>query len=60
LYYGAIVHAGTAAGAQVGIDGPGALADFNLEFARFALNGFQIRISDQFDVQMPADLDQYR
>jgi len=33
--------------------------DGYLEVSRFAFNGFKIRIGDEFDIQMPADLDQF-
>ena len=59
LNHRAIFDAGTATGAQIHIDAAGALFDFDLEVAGVALDAFKIRVGDQFDVQMPADLDQY-
>ena len=59
LNHRAIFDAGTAAGAQIHVDAGGALFDFDLEVAGVALDAFKIRVGDQFDVQMPADLDQY-
>jgi hypothetical protein len=49
----------TAPGAAGHIDASGALFDFHLEIARRPFHRFQVRIGDQFDVQMPADLDQF-
>jgi len=60
LNHRAIFNAGTAAGAQIHIDTACAFFDFYLEIAGFARNAFKVCIGDQFDVQMPADLDQYR
>jgi len=54
-----IVNTGPATGAQIRYDGAGALFDLDLEITRFAFDRFQIGIGDQFDIQMPADLDQY-
>jgi hypothetical protein len=56
----AIFHTGTATRTQIHFDEAGAFADFDLEIAGISLNRFQICVGDQFDVQMPADLDQYR
>jgi hypothetical protein len=60
LNHWAVFNAGTTAGAQVHVDAAGTLLHFNLEIARLALDAFKICVGDQFDVQMPADLDQYR
>jgi len=59
LDYGTVFDAGTAAGAQIFPDAAGAFANFDLKIARFAFDRFQIGISDQFDVHVPADLDQF-
>jgi hypothetical protein len=59
LNHRAVFHTGTAAGAQVHVDAAGAFFDSYLEVAGVALDAFKICIGDQFDVQMPADLDQY-
>jgi hypothetical protein len=55
-----VFHAGAAAGAEIHFDAAGAFADFDLEIAWFSLNRFQICVRYHFNVQMPADLDQYR
>jgi hypothetical protein len=60
LNHRAIINAGAAARALVFYDAASAFANFNLEFTGFAFNGIQVCVSDQFNVQMPADLDQYR
>ena len=54
-----IFNAGAAPGTEIPFDTAGAFANFDLEIARVSLNRFQIRVSDQFNIQMPADLDQY-
>jgi hypothetical protein len=59
LHHRAVIHACAASGAQIGIDGAGALAHFDFEFSGFAFYGFKIRIGDKLNIQMPADLDQY-
>ena len=48
-----------APGAAVQIDASGTLLDFHFKIACGPLHRFQIRIGDQFNVQMPADLDQF-
>jgi hypothetical protein len=50
LGYGAIFNAGPASGAPILSDITGTFADFYLEIARFALDGFQVCVSNQFDV----------
>jgi hypothetical protein len=55
----AVFDAGPAAGASVFYNVTRALANLDLEIAGFAFNGFQIRVCDQLDIQVPADLDQY-
>jgi len=47
-----------AAGAKFHIDAARALSDLHFEISFRAFHGFQISVSDQFDIQMPADLDQ--
>ena len=59
LNHRAVLHTGATTGAQIHFYAAGAFFDFDLEIARFARNAFKIRVGDQFDVQMPADLDQY-
>jgi hypothetical protein len=55
----AVFDAGTATGAQIHLDAAGAFTDFDLEVTGRSFDGFQVCIGDQFDVQVPADLDQY-
>ena len=55
----AVFDARPASGAQIHFDASGAFSHLDLEIARGAFNGLQIRVCDQLDVQMPADLDQY-
>ena len=38
----------------------GAFSDFDVEISRGSLDRFQISVSDQLDVHVPADLDQFR
>jgi hypothetical protein len=59
LDHRAVFHTGSAPGAQIHFDAAGTFFNFDLEVAGVALDAFKIRIGDQFDVQMPADLDQY-
>jgi hypothetical protein len=47
-----------ASGTQVHVDAAGALSDFDLEIPCRTFDSFKIRVCDQFDVQMPADLDE--
>ena len=57
---GAIFHTGAASGAAIFDDGAGAFFDLDLEIPGRAFHAFKVRIGDQFDIQMPADLDQFR
>jgi hypothetical protein len=57
--YGTIFNACTTAGAAVFDDSAGAFSDFDFEIARGPLDAFYVCVSDQFDVQVPADLDQF-
>jgi hypothetical protein len=41
------------------INASSTLFDFHLEIARRTFHRFQVRVGDQFNVQMPADLDQF-
>jgi hypothetical protein len=50
LHNGAVFDTRAAAGAPVFDDGSGALFNLDLEVSGFALDGFEIRIGDQFDV----------
>jgi hypothetical protein len=56
---GAIFDTGAATRAAILDNRAGALADFHLEIAGLAVHGFKVCVSDQFDIQMPADLDQF-
>ena len=60
LGHGAVFNAGPAARAPILSNIAGTFADFYLEIAWLAVDGFQVCVSDQFDVQVPADLDQFR
>jgi hypothetical protein len=60
LNYRAVFNTGAAPGAQIHLDTARTLFDGYLEIAGFAGNTLKICVGDQFDVQMPADLDQYR
>jgi hypothetical protein len=50
LGHGAVFNAGPAACAPILSNITGTFADFYLEIARFAVDGFQVCVSDQFDV----------
>jgi hypothetical protein len=50
LSYGAVFNAGSASRAPILSDITGTFADFHPEIARFAVDGFQVCVSDQFDV----------
>ena len=54
-----VLDATAAPGAAGHINASGALFDFHFKIARRPFHRFQIRIGDQFNVQMPADLDQF-
>jgi hypothetical protein len=57
---GANFRAVTAAGAFGRIDKPWLFADLDLKMALLAFDVFDFRTGNQFDIVMPADLDQYR
>jgi hypothetical protein len=59
VYYRAVFNANAAAGAQIHIDAPGPFPYFHPEISRASFNRLKIRISDELDVQVPADLDQF-
>jgi hypothetical protein len=50
LGHGAVFNAGPASRAPIFSDITGTFADFHLEIARFAVDGFQVCVSDQFDI----------
>jgi len=55
----AVLHAAAAPGAAGHINASRTLLDFHFKIARGPFHRFQIRIGDQFNIQMPADLDQF-
>jgi hypothetical protein len=55
----AVFNTNAAACAQLHIDAPGPFLDFHLEISGGPLDRLKIRISDELDIQMPADLDQF-
>ena len=57
---GAVAQARTATRAQFGVYTAGPFANLDMKIAGGSPYFFQIRIGDQLDIQMPADLDQYR
>jgi hypothetical protein len=50
LGHRAVFNAGPASRAPIFPDITGTFADFYLEIARFAVDGFQVCVSDEFDV----------
>jgi hypothetical protein len=56
----AVVHTGAAAGTEVFDNAPGTFADLYFKVPGCATDLFQVCVGNQFNVQMPADLDQYR
>jgi hypothetical protein len=54
-----VFYAHTASRAKVHVDAARTFPDFHLEIPRRSLDGFKVRVSDQLDIQMPADLDQF-
>jgi hypothetical protein len=60
LYHRAVFNTGPAAGAAIFNNTARAFANFDFKISGGSFDGFQIRIGDQLNVQMPADLDQYR
>jgi len=57
--YRTVLNANAAPGAEIHIDAARPFLDLHLEISRRSFHGFQIRVSDKFDIQMPADLDQF-
>ena len=55
----AVLHATAASGAAVHVNTSRAFLDFHFKISRGPFHRFQIRIGDQFNIQMPADLDQF-
>jgi len=52
-------NATAAAGTDVGVDTTSTFSDLYLEVSRRAFDGFNIGIRDDFNIEMPADLDQF-
>jgi len=59
IYDRAVFNANAAACAQIHVDAPGLFPDFYLEIPGRPLDRLKFRIGDEFDIQMPADLDQF-
>jgi hypothetical protein len=55
----AVFNTTAAPGAAIHVNTSRAFFDFHFEIASRPFHRFQIRIGDQFNVQMPADLDQF-
>ena len=60
ICYRAVLHTQTTPRTQVHIDAARPFLDLNFEITGRTLDGFQIGIGDKLDVQVPADLDQFR
>jgi len=60
LDHRAVVHTGAATGAKVFDNAPGTFADLYFKVSGFTADLFKIRVGNKLDIQMPADLDQYR
>jgi hypothetical protein len=56
----AIFNATTTSSTKIHIDTSCTLSYSYLEIPGIAFNRFEISVSDKFDIQMPADLDQFR
>ena len=59
-YHRTIFHTGATTRTQIHPDAAGAFSHLDFKIARNAINRLKIRIGNQFNIQMPADLDQYR
>jgi hypothetical protein len=55
----AVLHTVPTSGAKIHIDTACPLFDFYFEIACRSLDRLEIRIGNDFDVEMPADLDQF-
>ena len=60
LHNRAVFNTRTTTGAQIHIDAARPFSDLYFEVPRFTADFFKICIGNQLNVQMPADLDQYR
>jgi len=54
-----VLNAVSTSGAKIHVDTACSFFDFYFEIACRSLNRFEIRIGNDFDVEMPADLDQF-
>jgi hypothetical protein len=59
LYDRAVFNTRTTACTKIHVDGSCAFSDFDFKITSFTIYGFEIRVCDKLNVQMPADLDQY-
>ncbi len=57
--YRTMLDTAAASGAAAHVDASSAFPDFHFEISSGSFHRFQIRIGDQFNVQVPADLDQF-
>ncbi len=60
IHYGTVFDTVAASCAKVHIDAASSFSNLYFEVPCRSFNGLQIRICDNFNVQMPADLDQFR
>jgi hypothetical protein len=58
-HHRAVLHTVPAPGAKIHIDAARPFLDLDFEVPRRSFHRLQIRIGDNFDVEMPADLDQF-
>jgi hypothetical protein len=60
VYNRTVFNAVAASRAKVHVDAAGTFSNLYLEVPGRSFNGFQVCVCDNFNVQMPADLDQFR
>ena len=60
IHHRTVFNAITAPRAKVHVDAASTLSNLYLEVPGRSFNGFQVCVCDNFNVQMPADLDQFR
>jgi hypothetical protein len=60
VHHRAVFNTNATPGAQIHVDAPGPFPNLHFEIPRGSLHRLKIRIGDEFDIQMPADLDQFR
>jgi hypothetical protein len=58
-HHRAVFDTGAAPGTKIHIDAASTLIDFDLKIPFFPRNGVHFSESNQFDVDVPADLDQF-